>query len=601
MDIYKDVSERFAELFKSHSGLNVWQWAEKNVILTNKVTPRPGPYRSEWCPYVRAPQEDFTNPDVRDIVLCWAARSTKTETMLNCIRYSIAEDPQAMMIVMPSRDNARTISESRLQPSIDDSPALASQKPSNPDKYRYLEMHFKKCSLTLTGANSAANLKSRGVTILMLDEIDTWKKSTKKETGALQQVLERTKDRWNRKHLITSTPTIEDGQIWIEFKLGDQRYYFMPCPHCREYQTLKLNQVKWDPEAKTESGEWDLEKVKNSTFYECEKCKGRIEDSHKPEMLRKGEWRPTAKNKEPGRRSYHLNSLYPEWIPFSEVAIMFLQSKVSREELQRFVNSWMAEPFYEFGDAKEFQDIIDKKMAPVRIESVPQDHIVLITADVQINHLWFVARAWNKAKESIQLDFGMIPGFEELLMIGRKWGATCGFVDSAYRPQVVLEWCGAHPGWVPTLGSPLLYTPMRWSKIPIDGGVMKGKEIQTLRYRANDWKELLNDRIHGKREKWEINGTPSEVYKKQMAGERRVEKRGPRGTTIIEWVRVGANHGWDCEVMQTVGFEAIRPMVFDVKQVSSEPPKMKTSEEIEMTNRREEVAGGLWNSRDQVW
>lgn len=587
LNIYKDLNERFGDLFKAKSNLNVWQWAEKNIILSRRVTPRPGPYRTDWCPYVRAPQEDFTNPAVRDIVACWAARTTKTETFLNCIRYSIAEDPQAMMIVMPSRDNARTFSETRVQPSIDDSPVLAAEKPSNPDKYRYLEMHFKQCTLTLTGANSPANLKSRGVTILMLDEIDTWKKATKKETGALQQVLERTKDRWNRKHLISSTPTVEDGQIWLEFLLGDQRYYFVPCPHCGEYQTLKMKQIKWDQDSKTDSGELDIEKVMQSSFYECEKCQGKILDHHKPDMLRKGDWRPTAKNKEPNRRSYHLNALYPEWIPFGEIAVAFLQSKVSKEELQKFVNSWLAQPFYAFGDSKEFEEKLEQRKTEIQVEGVPEDHKVLISCDVQIHHLYFVARAWNKNKESLRLDYGMIPGMEELLIIAKKWNAILGFMDSAYRPQIVLEWCAKNPGWIPTLGSPILSTPMRFTDMPVDGGLMKGHVVKTLRYRANDWKETLNDHIQGKGPKWELPQDVGADYKKQMSGEYRSEKKGPRGVTMIEWIKKGPNHYWDCEVIQTVGFSAFRPLIFDVEQAPPPPPQIKSQSEMEVGEMRE--------------
>jgi hypothetical protein len=34
--------------------------------------------------------------------------------------------------------------------------------------------------------------------------------------------------------------------IWPEFLRGDQRYYFVPCPHCDEYQKLVWEQVRWD-------------------------------------------------------------------------------------------------------------------------------------------------------------------------------------------------------------------------------------------------------------------------------------------------------------------------------------------------------------------
>lgn len=113
----------------------------------------------------------------------------------------------------------------------------------------------------------------------------------------------------------TSTPT-------REFKLGDQRYYNVPCPHCGELIVFKFSLhserygdcgIRWwrvsEDESKT-GGEWDMEKVRQNTFYKAQCCGGEIFDRHKPAMLRAGRWIPTNLNAEPGRRSYHLNSPY---------------------------------------------------------------------------------------------------------------------------------------------------------------------------------------------------------------------------------------------------------------------------------------------------
>jgi len=427
-----DVEGALQRLFQPRTHLNVWQWAERHVVLSPRVTPHPGPYRTDWCPYVREPQEAFTDPSVRDIVLCWAARSSKTETALNMIRYSIAHDPQPTMIVMPSEKLARSFSETRFQPSIDDCPLTAGEKPPNPDQFKLLEMHFKRCTVWLTGANSPANLKGRGVTILMCDEIDTWPQGSEKETGALQQVLERTKDRWNRKHILTSTPTVETGQIWREFLLGDQRYYFVPCPHCGFEQTLKMKQLRWPEEAKRTDGHWDLTEVKIHTWYECESCSGRITDQNKPGLLTKGRWKSTATHAEPGRRSYHLSSLYPSWISFAEVACMFLQAKNGPEDLQRFANSWLAEPFLAYGNSQELQQQLEKLKVDNAVEGVPGGYKAIMTVDVQATCLFFVVRAHNPAKESILLEYGTLPGFDEAAIVARKRGVLVVFVDSAY-------------------------------------------------------------------------------------------------------------------------------------------------------------------------
>ena len=87
--------------------------------------------------------------------------------------------------------------------------------------------------------------------------------------------------------------------------------------------------MKWDEKDNLEDGVYDFTLVKNTAFYECEECTKPIRDGHKTMMLREGEWRPTNPKGEPGRRSYHLNGLYPPWVTFGSLAVKFLQDKHS--------------------------------------------------------------------------------------------------------------------------------------------------------------------------------------------------------------------------------------------------------------------------------
>ena len=57
----------------------------------------------------------------------------------------------------------------------------------SPWKIKILEQHFQKMSLWFVGSNSPANLSSRSVSLLMLDEVDKFSDgSSSKEAGALQ-------------------------------------------------------------------------------------------------------------------------------------------------------------------------------------------------------------------------------------------------------------------------------------------------------------------------------------------------------------------------------------------------------------------------------
>lgn len=562
-DYRKKIKAFLASRIELPERESVWQWAERNIILTRRVTPRPGPYSTDWCPYVRGPQEDFTDPDASEIVLCWAARTSKTETALNCIRYTVAEDPQATLIVMPSENLGRSFSETRLQPSVDDCPRLAREKPINADKFKLLEMHFKRCTLWVVGANSPANLKGRGVTVLYCDEIDTWPRATEKETGALEQVLERTKDRWNRKHILSSTPTVESGQIWREFLLGDQRYFFIPCPRCGTHQRLDFRQVKWPEDAKTADGAWDLEKVRANTVYECPHCRGTWRDNEKPDALTRGEWRPTARGRNARRRSYHLSALYPVWLRFGEVAINFLEAKDDPEKLQRFVNSWLAEPWKAWGNDDELMLQLEG-LKEAEAPAVPAGWKPIMSMDVQADRIYYVVRAHAPNKDSVLVDYGVLPDWHEADVVAKRHGAFVVFVDARFRPQIVVEECAARRGWVPTQGTDGLFQSLRWARATVDGGLMKGKEIRKLLFRPNDWKDEIQRRMDGKGPKWKLHALTGEDYKKQIAGEHVLEKKGPRGQTVRQWIKHGANHYLDCETMQLAGFEAVRGFLFDL-------------------------------------
>jgi phage terminase large subunit GpA-like protein len=50
---------------------------------------------------------------IREIIICSAAQSGKTESILNCLRYAIAEDPGPALWIMPAESLARSFGDSR--------------------------------------------------------------------------------------------------------------------------------------------------------------------------------------------------------------------------------------------------------------------------------------------------------------------------------------------------------------------------------------------------------------------------------------------------------------------------------------------------------
>ena len=195
-------------LFHRREKLSIPEWCEKNLVLSARVTNIPGPYSTNLTPYCREPLEAFGNDNIRRITLVWGAQTSKTTTILAGLAYRLAENPCPSLWVMPSEQLARSFSETRWLPMVDDCPTLSKEKPIDTDKIKILEQHFKRMSLWFVGSNSPANLSSRSVALLMLDEVDKFSDgSSSKEAGALQLAEARVATYPNHLIISTSTPT----------------------------------------------------------------------------------------------------------------------------------------------------------------------------------------------------------------------------------------------------------------------------------------------------------------------------------------------------------------------------------------------------------
>lgn len=108
----------------------------------------------------------------------------------------------------------------------------------------------------------------------------------------MELAAERTKTFWNRKLVRVSTPTLETGNIWQAWLRADAQYkYFVPCPFCGAYQELEIKQIKWPEGAAPQEALY-------TAYYECPHCHEHIDDRHKMDMIRHGEWRQINEKKD---------------------------------------------------------------------------------------------------------------------------------------------------------------------------------------------------------------------------------------------------------------------------------------------------------------
>lgn len=454
---------------------SVVTWAEENIEFPPRVSPNhPGKFRSDRMPYMRQPLEDFRDPGVNDIILCWGAQCAKTTTISIGVSYRIDRDPLPVLWVMPNESLGRSWSSTRWQPLVDANLTLARWKPGDSDHYKLLEMHFERCTMNIVGSNSPANLASRPAGIVVCDEACKFAPATQDEASAMDLADQRTKTFGARALRVkASTPTIPEHQFWLQFLASDQRYYHIPCLHCGQPMTFEMakHTLRWSPDAKDVDGRWDLRKVRETAAYHCPRCDGPHRDRDKPGMLLAGDWVATNPRAEPTRRGYHLNSFYSPDVTFATMAAKFIESE-DLFGLQDFYNGWLALPWENRVMSVTDTDVMKLRLEGHRMGKIPVPaadlYWVGLFADPGETRTHWTAIATGKGGEQWILAWGTTLTVEDLDEVRRNavYTAACGatveaefgIIDSGDFTMRVYDFCQASRGfWSPSKGQDVTF------------------------------------------------------------------------------------------------------------------------------------------------
>lgn len=360
--------------------MTVSQWADQFRMLPPESSAEPGRWRTEKTPYLQQIMDDYNDTRVKRIVLMFSAQMAKTEALMNMAGYAIHFRPGPMLMLQPTGDMAKAFVKDRLSPTIRDTEPLRDRVRDAGGEEEETLQHkkFSGGHLTIIGANSPSQLASRPIRDVFADEIDRWPlsvgKSGQVEGDPFLLVEKRQTTFWNRKTVITSTPTVKGlSRIEALFEGGDMNRRYVPCPHCGAMQTLKWSGVKW-PEDHPELA-----------YYECEHCLGVIRDSHRHRMLQHAQWIPDRPERGMRVRSYHINELYSPWRGFAAIAMDFLEAKRGGPDTLRvFVNTVLGESWdHHTGEAID-PDALQNRAEPYAA-IVPRG-VAYLTAAVDVQH-----------------------------------------------------------------------------------------------------------------------------------------------------------------------------------------------------------------------
>ena len=485
--------------FKPPERYTVSTWADKFRVLPS-TSAEPGPWHTHRTPYLREPMDMFNNNLIESIVLCFGAQIGKTEVELNMIGFALHQSKAPVMMVYPTDTLAKFNSDKRVEPMIKNTEPLAEMY--NENESSKLELNFNTGNyLVLSGANSPSSLASRAIKYVFFDEVDKYPVFSGKEANPIKLATERTKTFVDAKHVMVSTPTVENGNIWTAFKQAHaQKEYYVPCPHCGEYQKLVFKQIKWPDEAKG-----NKDRIRDTAYYECVHCKKAIHDKHKMDMLRNGEWRT---ENEPDCRvrsvGYHLSSLYSPWIAFGKVAYEFYTSKDFPDQFMNFINSWLAEP-WRSAKTKSTQTLHFTESTYERGVVPDKATLLIASVDVQLDHFWWEVRAYAPGVKSYLIDYGQASTWDDLeeIIVNREYPTEYGEprqvmkagIDSGFRTDEVYQFCARFPEiCIPLKGSSnhkTLTAP--YSMSSVEKGVIGGLKLYVLN--TDYWKDFIFARM----------------------------------------------------------------------------------------------------------
>ena len=496
--------------------ISISEIAEKNRILP-KGSPFPGAWDNEKTPYLVEPMNALAeNHPTETEVWLKGHQLGFTAAVENVILYIILHAPGPILYTTASSELGKEWSETRFDPMLKQCGidhlifSQAAKKNTKKTGDKTLLKEFPGGRIKIAGYGSTAAFRSSSYRYFFGDEIDEAKADLARQGNAIEQAEGRTSAyKSKRKIVLFSTPAEQDvSNVYHAYLLGDQRKFFVPCPHCGFMQELKFEHLKYDRDE-------DGVLVSESVRYECQgpKCEKSFYNYHKTDMYASGrcEWRPTAKPKRKNYTSRHISCLYspPGMITWADVVQKYLDAMESDDpgKKKTFENLYLGWPYKEVGEKPEFINVVAHR-SNYEAGKVPEPVLFLtLGADVQGDRLELEVCGHGREYKTFSIEYLVIPGdtetvngeawqkFRSMFLEGRfiyenergQFAPSMAFIDSGYRTDTVIGFCETVQGLYPIIGRDKFANPQQKFRI----NQLPGSNLMSITLATYYFKDLI--------------------------------------------------------------------------------------------------------------
>jgi phage terminase large subunit GpA-like protein len=394
--------------------VNVWQWADRERYLDSRSSPEPGRWRTSRVPFAREIMEELS-PQLAgargDLRCLHAGGENGNRHQLHRALGVRGSGPGAGDV--PHGGNRQPLGAAAPQPdhqglagAADRFPPERSRDASNTNTLK----EFPGGILIIGGANSPASLASMPIKKLMADEVDRYPRNVGKdeEGGGEGDPLDLAEQRcsaftWRAKIYKASSPTIMSlSRIWKDWLRSSQGEYHVPCPHCRELQVLRRENLSYTYEDGNGGGAF------RASTTAC-----LIEEHDKDWMLDEANGARGSTNIPIASRCAATTSPrgtpHRAWASGPSSPSAYEERKGDPERLKVYINTVDALCYEDPNEKLDWEEMKSRAEALPR-RTVPKGYVLLTAGvDVQKDRLEYLVMAWRRGMRRCVIDVGVIP------------------------------------------------------------------------------------------------------------------------------------------------------------------------------------------------